>query len=160
MTLSAVLDTTLLSNFAHVQRPDLLRLALGEAAATTPAVIAELRTGEAQGLVPVCDWSLIAVLELSEDERRLMADFSRQLNRGEAECIAVAVMRPCKFLSDDFAARRLAALRGVKVSGTLGVLLRLVAQNHLTLEQADVILNALISYGYRSPLKSLQPLLP
>lgn len=60
---TALLDTTLLSNFAHIQRPDLLRIVLGEDAATVPAVIAELEAGETLGLVPVCDWSWLPILE-------------------------------------------------------------------------------------------------
>ena len=39
---TALLDTTLLSNFAHSRRPDLLHRILG-LAATTPQVMAELR---------------------------------------------------------------------------------------------------------------------
>jgi hypothetical protein len=48
----SILDTTLLSNFAHAGRPDLLQLALGETAVTTATVLTELRQGEAAGLVP------------------------------------------------------------------------------------------------------------
>ncbi|MCA9970699.1 MAG: hypothetical protein KC425_10815 [Anaerolineales bacterium] len=43
----SLLDTTLLSNFAHAQRPELIQLALRDEAATTPTVLAELRRGEA-----------------------------------------------------------------------------------------------------------------
>ena len=58
---SAMLDATLLSNFAHVRRPELLHNALGAAAATTPAIIAELAAGETLGWVSVCDWSWLPV---------------------------------------------------------------------------------------------------
>ncbi len=53
-------------------------------------------------------------------------ELSRQVDAGEAECLAVAVTRGYTFLSDDFAARRVAKTRGVAISGTLGVLLLLV----------------------------------
>jgi predicted secreted hydrolase len=42
----ALLDTTLLSNFAQVRRPDLLRTALGPDAATTSAILSELHAGK------------------------------------------------------------------------------------------------------------------
>jgi hypothetical protein len=34
----SLLDTTILSNFAHAQRPELVQMVLGEQAATTPTV--------------------------------------------------------------------------------------------------------------------------
>ena len=157
---AALLDTTLLSNFAHLQRPDLVRLVLGKDAATTPAVMTELHAGESQGLVPSCDWGWLTILDLTDEERRLADELQRQLDPGEAECLAVAQTRGHRFFSDDFAARRLARQRSVKVSGTLGVLLALVDEGHLSLEEADRLLAIMISHGYRSPVKSLQDLLP
>ncbi len=155
----ALLDTTLLSNFALVRRPDLLRGVLGMHAATTPAVTAELQTGEALGLIPVCDWSWVQVLEPTADERGLAVGLSRQLDPGEAECLAVALSRAGRFLSDDFAARRAAEARGVIVSGTLGVLIVLVETGRLSLAEADDLLGVMIEHGYRSPVRSLHILL-
>ena len=151
-----LLDTTLLSNFAQVRRPDLLRESFGPDAATTPAVMAELHTGEALGLVPTCDWSWLQMLELTQDERKLAADLARQLDPGEAECLAAALARHGRFLSDDFAARRLAVLQGVVVSGTLGVLAKLVETGLLALDEADELLRGMIDRGYRSPVRSLK----
>jgi predicted nucleic acid-binding protein len=154
----ALLDTTLLSNFAQVRRPDLLRAALGTDAATTPAVMAEVRVGEALGLVPACDWGWLQILEPNADRRRLAADLARQLDPGEAECLAAALSVDGRFLSDDFAARRLAASRGVVVSGTLGVLAKLVEGGLLALDEADALLQQMIERGYRAPVRSLQDL--
>jgi len=154
----ALLDTTLLSNFAHIQRSDLLRLAVGNDAATTPATMAELRTGESLRLVPSCDWSWLTVLELTDEEQHLAAELRAQLDPGEAECLAVAQIRQCTFFSDDLAARRLARQRGLKVSGTIGVLLALVDEEHLSLEEADRFLALMIDRGYRSPVRSLKEL--
>jgi predicted nucleic acid-binding protein len=155
-----LLDTTLLSNFAHIGRPELLRLALGEKIATTPAVMAELEAGERLGLVPSCAWDWLTVLEPTDAERHLIRELRKQLDPGEAECLAVAQIRQGKFLSDDFAARHLARQRNLIVSGTLGVLLALVTQNDLPVEEGDRLLTIMISRGYRSPVKSLQKLLP
>lgn len=155
-----LLDTTLLSNFAHLRRPDLLRLALGEDIAATSLVMTELRAGKVLGLVPVCDWDWLRVLEPTDDEHRLAVTLEQQLDPGEAECLAVAETRGYTFLSDDFVARRLAQQRHVTVSGTLGVLLTLVHEAHLTVEEADSLLAVMMSHGYRSPVKSLSELLP
>lgn len=158
MNVVVLLDSTVLSNFAYVQRPDLLCTALGEIAATTPMVMTELRTGETQGKVPGCDWSWLPVVELTAEEQRLTAEFSLQLDPGEAECLAVAQVREGRILSDDLAARRCADQRGIEVSGTLGVLLLLVNQCYLDLDEADKLLRTMVEHGYHSPVASFREL--
>ena len=155
---AAILDTTVLSNFAHIRRPDLLYLALGPDVHTTPAVLVELRTGEALGLVPRCNWRRLQLVTLSEEEQRLADSFGAQLNAGESACLAVARERSWVFLSDNFAARRLAQSEGVAVSGTIGVLRQLVAAKHLTIDEADSYLAVMLSHGYRAPVRSLREL--
>lgn len=141
----ALLDTTVLSNFAYVRQPELLFMALGEEAATTPAVMTELAVGEELGLVPVCDWDWLTIIQPTDDERELAEAFLDTVDSGEAECLAVARIREGKFVSDDFSARRLARQHGVVVSGTLGLLLALVDAQHLSLENADGLLDT--NYG-------------
>lgn len=155
----ALLDTTLLSNFSHVQRSDLLRLVLGEQAATTPTVIAELRMGETAGFIPACDWDWLTVVTLTSEEQSLAVELQQQLDPGEAECLAVAQIRQYKFFSDDFAARRVAHQHNLTVSGTIGILLTLVNDKKISLVEGDYLLNVMISRGYRSPVMSLSELL-
>jgi predicted nucleic acid-binding protein len=119
----------------------------------------ELRAGEALGLVPACDWHWLTILQPTDEERTLAKELESRLDPGEAECLAVAQMRRCKFLSDDLTARRLALHREVNLSGTLGVLLTLVDRGHLSLAEANGLLAAMISHGYRSPVESLEELL-
>jgi len=155
----SVLDTTLLSNFAHAGRPDLLQTALGETAVTTATVLTELRQGEAAGLVPRQGWSWLPLTDLTPAEAALAAGYRKIVDAGEADCLAVAVTRNGRFLSDDMAARRLAQAEGVTVSGTLGVLLHLIEQHHLTLATADALLAQMRQAGYRAPVSTLQRLL-
>jgi predicted nucleic acid-binding protein len=84
------------------------------------------------------------------------AQLRRQLDAGEAECLAVALARDLTLLSDDFAALRMARQRGAKVSGTLGVLLLLAQEGHLTPADADDLLRTFVARGYRSPVQSLR----
>ncbi|MFN8472577.1 MAG: DUF3368 domain-containing protein [Anaerolineae bacterium] len=154
-----LLDTTVLNNFAQVQRPDLLHMALGEDTAATPTVMEELRSGESLGLVPKCDWRWLRVLKPTGEETRLAQEWESQLDFGEAECLAVAETRSYVFLSDDYAARRLAQQRRVAVSGTIGVLLLLVREARLSLTEADALMATMIAHGYRSPVQSLKALL-
>jgi predicted nucleic acid-binding protein len=155
---AAVLDTTVLSNFAHIRRPDLLHLALGADVYTTPMVLVELRTGEALGLVPRCNWRRLQLVTLSEEEQRLADSFGAQLDAGESACLAVAKKRAWVFLTDDFAARRLAQSEDVTVSGTIGVLRQLVVARRLTIDEADSYLAVMLSHGYRAPIRSLREL--
>jgi len=152
---ATILDTTLLSNFAHIQRPDLLKAALGNNAAITATVVAALRAGVALGWVPWCDWSWLAVVTLNDEEQAQAAHYTAVLDPGEAECLAVAKWRAWVFASDDLAARRLAQRQGVAVTGTLGVLQKLVAVQTLTLDEADSHLAVMVARGYRAPVRSL-----
>ncbi len=154
-----LLDTTVLSNFAHVQRPDLPRTVLGADVAVTPAIVAELRAGEQAGRVPACDWTWLTVLTPTAAELALANALERQLDPGEAECLAVALERGYRFLSDDFAARRMAEGKGLIVSGTIGILLKGVAAGVLPLLEADRLLAEMIAHGYRAPARSLRELL-
>jgi predicted nucleic acid-binding protein len=153
-----IFDTTLLSNFAHAQHADWLKLLFGNQAVTTAAVFAELRQGETLGFVPNQDWHWLSVVELTSEEQVLAQEYREKVDDGEADCLAVAVKRGYTLLSDDFAARRLAAKEGVNFSGTLGVLQKLVAQAHLTLPEANRSLGIMIDRGYRSPVRSLEDL--
>lgn len=155
----SLLDTTLLSNFSHAGRPDLLRLVLGETAVTTPTVLAELHQGETTGFVPVADWAWLPQTTLSPAEEALVADYLSIVDAGEAECLAVAVGRNGRFLSDDLTARRLAEALGVPFSGTIGVLLRLIHHHDITVDAADGLLDRMRLAGYRAPAASVQQFL-
>lgn len=153
-----ILDTTLLSNFAHIQHPDLLQAALGSNVVTTATVLAELRAGVTLGWVPRCDWSWLTVVALNDEEHAQAAHYTAILDAGEAECLAMAKKRAWVFASDDLAARRLAQQEGVAVTGTLGVLQKLVATQLLTLDEADAQLAVMVGRGYRTPVRSLRTL--
>ena len=86
----AILDTTLLSNFADIRRPDLLQAALGSDVSTTAAVIAEAEVRGQGGWVPRCDWSWLPVVPPTEDEQFLAEQYSSVLDPGEAVCLAIA----------------------------------------------------------------------
>jgi predicted nucleic acid-binding protein len=120
--------------------------------------MAELRAGEQAGLVPTCDWTCLAVITPTTAELATASALERQLDPGEAECLAVALQRGYRFLSDDFAARRLAKAKGITVSGTIGILLKSVAVGALSLPVADQLLAGMIARGYRAPVRSLREL--
>lgn len=152
-----ILDTTILSNFSHIRRPDLVKKVL-PGAVTTPQVMEELQEGVESGYVPKCDWGWLRLIELTEEEKTLAIRIRRVLQAGEASCIAVALTRGGVFLSDDGDAREYAHRHGIRVSGTLGILRKLVEEGYLPLEQADAYLAEMITAGYRAPVRSLREL--
>lgn len=152
-----LLDTTVLSNFARIERLDLLRLALPDAA-TTPQVLTELERGVAAGNLMTQAWDWLEVVRLTPYEKANLARIRLVLDDGEASCIAVALERKASLFSDDMDARRYARRQGISISGTLGVLSLLVKKQQLSLDKADDLLQAMITQGYRSPVSSLSDL--
>ena len=61
-------------------------------------------------------------------------------------------------LTDDRAARKLAAQLKIPISGMLGVLLRLVQIDVLTMPEANELLGQMIAAGYRSPVEKVEDL--
>ena len=149
-----LLDTTVLSNFARIERLDLLRLALPDAA-TTPQVLTELERGVASGYLATEAWDWLEVVRLTPSEKANLGRIRLVLDDGEASCIALAIERNSSLFTDDLDARRYAQRFGIRVSGTLGVLSLLIQGNHLTLAEADSFLESMIAHGYRSPVSSL-----
>jgi predicted nucleic acid-binding protein len=148
-------DTTVLNNFAQIRRPDLLRSAYPDLSAPVP-VWNELELGVRRGLVPVCDWSWLTLLDLTEQEQARADEIGRELDPGESACIAAAASRGFLMLSDDWGARALARSLGLAISGSLGVLDRLILKQILSLEEADALLDEMVRCGFRSPYRSLR----
>ncbi|MCP4655049.1 MAG: DUF3368 domain-containing protein [bacterium] len=121
-----LLDNTVLSNFALVDRIELIRHVLGTEAASTPQVIAEFDAGVSLGRLPETDLDWLPILTLSSEEEASYERFMRHLNRGEASCLAIAHHRPASVPTDDRDARVFAGRMGIAVSGTVGVLVRSV----------------------------------
>jgi predicted nucleic acid-binding protein len=155
----ALLDNTVMSNFALVGRPDLLRATFGDEVATPQQAFSELIAGAQQGRLPGLDWSWLPVWTLETVETPHYQQFLRRLNAGESACLAMAVHRGCRTVPEDRDAREFAHRLRIPLSGTLGVLVRLTDIGSLGLEQADALLSRMIAAGYRSPAVSLQELL-
>jgi predicted nucleic acid-binding protein len=149
-----LLDTTVLSNLARIGRLDLLRLALPDAV-TTPQVLAELEVGRESGYLSAGAGEWPPAVNLAPQEEARLVGLRSILGDGEASCLAVLLERGGALFSDDLDARRYAQRHGIPVSGTLGVLVFLVEQGHLSLGQADDCLRQMIALGYRSPVVSL-----
>lgn len=155
---TVLLDNTVLSNFAAIQRSDLLRIALGDQLATSQQAYDELQTGMRLGKLPTLDWSWLSVWTMVEVEQAHYSRFLKKLNAGEAACLALALNRGCRVLTDDRDAREYARNLRIPLSGTLGVLVRLIDTGTLCRSEADTLLEQMIAHGYRSPVVSLKEL--
>lgn len=151
----ALSDTTVLSNFANAQRPDLLRV-LFVSLLVPDSVWAELERGERDGLIPAADWSWLNIVSLTPAELDASRQLQRKLDLGEADCLAVSQARGLIVYTDDRRARRIGRAMGLDISGTLGCLLDLVELSILDLPDADVLLTRMRKRGYRSPVLSLE----
>jgi predicted nucleic acid-binding protein len=164
-----IFDTTVLSNFAAVGHLELLETRYREVAQTTIEVSDELRRGLQAGYAYLDKalqqlrstnpngWLRIASPE-STVEHQLRSEFDLQLDPGEASCLALAITRGLTLITDDLAARELAADRGVRLTGTIGILLALVREGSLSLSRANAVLTAMIQRHYRSPVHRLDDL--
>jgi predicted nucleic acid-binding protein len=101
----AVADTTVLSNFVHIGKPELLVSAF-DSLVTVRAVMTEIEAGTKLGKIPGTDWTWLVVAELTQDEMRRFEALNQTLGRGEAACLALAEARQALVLTDDRDARR------------------------------------------------------
>jgi predicted nucleic acid-binding protein len=153
---ATVLNTTALSNFAHVNDVGLL-LDLPRLV-TVVAVRDELEEGTETH--PYLEHALavlgedIPVLTPSQQAAALENELLETLDPGEAQALAVAEVAEGMVVTDDGDARTTAEQRGVGLTGSIGLLVRFVENDQLTAETADVYLKRWIDEaGFRSPAR-------
>jgi predicted nucleic acid-binding protein len=167
---SLVLDTTVLSNFAAINQLHLLESFYQGQACTTLLVVEEIQRGARAGysylqpvekiFSPLFSTGWLPVLSLqSANEQALFIEMTYSLGPGEASCLALAITHHITLGSDDLAARRMANTHGIKLTGTLGILVRLVQEQQLELESANSSLAQMIALRYRSPVARLDDLI-
>ena len=116
----------------------------------------EFAQGFKQGLFKdhPLDW-LQQVNFVSAEERLLFVNLSKRLGAGEASCLAIAMQRRDDLLTDDQAVRKIALREGLRLSGSIGVLLELIRTSDISLKTGNSILKAFIDQGYFSPVETL-----
>jgi predicted nucleic acid-binding protein len=159
MTPPVLLDNTVLTNLALVNRAELVTSLWATSACTTPAVLAEYQAGVSSGLLPPNAWANLPIVTLNEEEVAFAVALPPRLGAGERTCLAVAVHRQGLLASDDLDARHIARRHGVSTTGTVGILVLCVRRGHLSRDQAEALLAEMRALGYRSSVTSLAPLL-
>lgn len=151
-----VLNTTVLSNFAHVDSVELLvdlpRIV------TVDAVRDELEDGA--NTHPYLEHALaileeeIPVIVPSSSAAKLEETLLETLDPGEAQALAVAEVTGGMIVTDDGDARTTANQRHVELTGSIGLLVRFVEDGHISSDTADECLKRWIDEaGFRSPAR-------
>ena len=153
---ATVLDASVLSNFAHVDRVDLLSTL--PRPVTVPAVRDELERGIQShpylGRAVTALDADIPVVTPSTAATNLEATLLETLDPGEAQALAVAEAVDGTLVTDDGDGRAVAVRRDVAVTGSIGLLVRFVEDGDLTTESADAFLKRWIDEaGFRSPAR-------
>lgn len=159
---ATVLDTSVLSNFAHVDRVELL-LELPRPV-TVDEVRAKLEAGVAthtylQRSLTILDGGL-PVVTPGPTAQEIEAELLRTLDPGEAQVLAVAETAGGTIVTDDGDARERAIRRDVPVTGSIGVLVRFVEDGIVSTVEADGYLKRWIDEaGFRSPARDIEAFL-
>jgi predicted nucleic acid-binding protein len=148
-----ILDNTVLSNFALVQRTDLVT-GIWKNCATTPDAWNEFMAGVILKRLPARAWKRLSIIELLPEEIEFQLRLP-SLGKGEGICLAVAHNRKAILATDDQKARRISLQWGLDITGTLGFLLFAIRFDHIGLAIANTLLHKMIAAGYHSPVEDL-----
>lgn len=155
-----LIDNTVLSNFALTGELTLLEYFCGGVGTTTGDVLNEFERGEKDGIFICSNLDWLNRLDLKDRHERVMfANLCKKMGVGDASCLAVAINRRYDLLSDDMTIRTIALREGIRVSGSIGVILELIRIDKISLEIGNKILGTFIKHGYFSPVDSLDELL-
>ena len=158
-----IFDTCVLSNFALSGSLPLIGVLYPRTSFVAEMVVLENLRGIQKGFS-----ALVAVrLALNEgwlqevslshpEERRIFENLSVSLGIGESSSIAIAHRRGYVFACDDRAARKEATLCGVRLTGTVGILVRAAASGVLDLNKANSILKGMIEAGFYAPVQRIE----
>ncbi|MBN1102816.1 MAG: hypothetical protein JXL84_05305 [Deltaproteobacteria bacterium] len=157
-----VFDTCVLSNFALVGHLDILDGLYARRAWVTDFVVFENLKGIQKGYpglsgIPKAvsaGWLRVVQIH-DEKDRRVFEQLSVSLGAGEASCIAAAKANGFIFACDDKLARREAALLGIKLTGTIGILIHAIQSEALSLREANKILARMRSFGFHAPVAKI-----
>jgi predicted nucleic acid-binding protein len=158
-----VFDTVTISNFLLSGAEGILIERYPGRARVTDQVLDELTSGiplhhELSRIAELLKKKIFLPATMTPAERKTYADLVAGLGRGEASCIAVAYQRKWTMVTDDRAARGRCSEKGVRVTGTIGILKAAFIDKQLTGHKADEILQEMVRNGFYSPVGRISDL--
>ena len=162
-----VLDATVLSNYASTDSVTWLTTTLDDLQ-TVPAVRTELEQGREVGyahlehVLDVLESGRIGVAETAPEQlQQEYPEIQDRLDSGEAEALVAAHTAGGTLVTDDGPARSFAADYDVALTGSIGLLVRGVVLDEVTVETADEWLTTRIEErNYYAPVDSVTAALP
>jgi len=161
-----IFDNCVLSNFALSNSLEILNKFYPGAAFITDFVAAENMKGIVQGheglagiRQALIEGWLKEITLKGRAEKQLFDSLSVSLGLGEASSMAVARTRNYVFACDDRAARREADLLGIKLTGTIGILVKAARSKFISVRKADELLKAMLRNGFYSPVVSVREMM-
>ena len=171
-SLPIIFDNTVLSNFALTQCFDVLQRLYEGRAFICRAVLQEIQAGiESSSTSPELlsrkrlqavkqaieeGWLQIPIQDIDSSDKmleiKLALEYGEQFGAGEAEAMAIARIRGWILATDDGKARRFSQKNGIRLTGSLGILIKATQQEIVRLTEADALHARMIDEGYRSPL--------
>lgn len=161
------LDATVLSNFSSTGSVTWLTSSL-DGLSTVPAVEAELQRGYNQGyeylanaLKAIEDDQIPVEETATEELEQAYPKIRNQLDPGEAEAFVASDITGGTLVTDDGAARQLASAYEIELTGSIGLLVRGIVREELSVETADAWLITWIDeQSYYAPVESVSEILP
>lgn len=151
-----LIDNTVLSNFVLADALEVLKTYCVGHGAITRHILQEFTQGVQEGIFGPTDLSWLIICDFeSPAEIMLFTTLNKRIGSGEASCLAIAIHRAYDLLSDDMIARKIALREGVRLSGSIGVLLELIRIAHIDLDTGNRILREFIRQGYFAPVDRL-----
>jgi predicted nucleic acid-binding protein len=161
-----IFDNCVLSNFALSDSFAIIKRLYSTKSYITDFVYAENTKGILRGYrgltlirEAVKEGWLKEISIKTNKDRELFENLSVSLGFGEASSIAIAKAEGFIFACDDRAARKEAEVLGIRLTGTIGILLKAVKKKMISQSEADEILRKMIKAGFYSPLKSVKEFL-
>jgi predicted nucleic acid-binding protein len=161
MTKDVIVNNTVLSNLASVDRLDILKKVFLKVY-TTLEVQNEVENGircnhlfqnHTKKIIDDGQWIFIA--NCSQQESKFYNDLRKRVDLVEASCLAIAKERGWIFLTDDYKARLIAQQLGVRLSGIIGVLVTAIDDKIISMAEAEKLHQDMKNNGYHSPISSL-----
>ena len=155
-----VFDTAALSNFLLSEAIFIIEKRYSKCGFITGQVYDEVSAGISEYpklklIDKLIEDKTFKLVTLSIAQRKEFRELIGHLGKGEASCIAFAKAQNATVVTDDRAARKQCSLMKIPFTGTVGILKSSLLDGHLSLAQADEILNKMIKEGFYSPIRSL-----
>ncbi len=161
-----IFDNCVLSNFTLSDSLGIVKKLYANESCVTNYVVAENMKGILKGHLNLSKlkdaleegWLKEITLK-SKKEKGLFETLSVSLGMGKSSSIAVAKIRSFVFACDDRVARREAEFLDIRLTGTIGILIKAVKKRIMTRKIADESLHQMIKNGFYSTIKSINEII-